>query len=309
MKSTLKRIFNAIKETTTLFLAKKTMKLCASLSYYTIFSLGPLLIIIISLAGIFYGRDAVQGEVYNELNDLVGESTALFLQDIIKNIEASKMSGTGLTLGIITLIFGATGVFIEIQDSINTIWDVKAKPEKGWLKFILNRLISFSLILSIGFVLLASLILSTILDYFFSRFQNMYPDMTVFLGTVIHLAVPFIIITLLFCIIFKVLPDAKVPWPEVLVGAILTALFFMIGRFGIGLYIQKSSFSITYGAASSIIILLTWVYYSSIILYFGAAFTKSYIIQRGKKIIPKKTAVIIEQKEIEKNSIDQNRPI
>lgn len=302
MKKNFKNIFKAIKDAAVLFLEKKTMKLCASLSYYTIFSLAPLLIVIISLAGIFYGREAVRGEVYAELYDIVGQNTATFLQDIIKNIEESRMSNTGLTLGVIILIFGASGVFTEIQDSINTIWSVKAKPEKGWLKFILNRLLSFSLILSIGFVLLVSLILSTVIDFLFDSLKNYFPDMTVFVASALNLLIPFVIITILFSIIFKILPDAKVAWSEVWVGAILTAIFFLIGKFGIGLYIQKSSFSITYGAASSIVVLITWVYYSSIILYFGAAFTKCYSVQKGKKIIPKKTAVIVEQKEIEKNT-------
>lgn len=298
-----KTFFRSIKEAAILFMDTKGMKLCASLSYYTIFSLGPLLIIIISLAGIFYGREAVRGEVYDELFEIIGENAAIQVQNIIQNIESTRMTGTGLTLGIIILLFGASGVFTEIQDSINTIWSVKAKPQKGWLKFIFNRLLSFSLIISIGFILLVSLILSTLLDVIYDRLMNYFPDTTLFFASALNLLIPFIIISILFIIIFKILPDAKVGWKEVMMGAIFTAILFLIGKFAIGLYIKNSSFSNTYGAASSIVILLTWIYYSSIILYFGAAFTKCYTMERGKKIIPKKTAVLVEQKEIEREVI------
>ncbi|WP_126973789.1 YihY/virulence factor BrkB family protein [Gynurincola endophyticus] len=298
-----KTFFRSVKEAAILFMDTKGMKLCASLSYYTIFSLGPLLIIIISLAGIFYGREAVRGEVYEELFEIIGENAAIQVQNIIQNIENTRMTGTGLTLGIIILLFGASGVFTEIQDSINTIWSVKAKPQKGWLKFIFNRLLSFSLIISIGFILLVSLILSTLLDVVYDRLMNYFPDTTLFFASALNLLIPFIIISILFIIIFKILPDAKVGWKEVMMGAIFTAILFLIGKFAIGLYIKNSSFNNTYGAASSIVILLTWVYYSSIILYFGAAFTKCYTMERGKKIIPKKTAVLVEQKEIEREVI------
>ncbi len=283
------------------FMDDKCLKLSASLSYYTVFSIGPVLIIVISLVSLFYGREAVEGEIFSEMHEMIGITAATQLEQIIANIESSKTKGSGLTLGIITLLFGASGVFAEIQDSINTIWSVKAAPQKGWLKFIINRLLSFSLIAAIGFILLVSLMLSALLEVMSARLASHFPDSTVIIAKILNFAIPLAIITILFIIIFKVLPDAIVGWKEVIAGSLFTALLFMLGKYLIGIYINQSNFSTTYGAASSIIILLTWVYYSSVIVYFGAEFTKSYALHRDKKIIPKDSAVYVVKSEIKKD--------
>lgn len=280
------------------FLDDNGMKLGASLSYYTIFSIGPVLIIIISLAGIFFGKEAVQGKIYYQLNGILGSSAAIQIQDIIQNIEKSQLSASGAVIGFIVLIIGATGVFTEIQDSINYIWSVRAKPQKGWLKILINRLISFSLIVSFGFVLLVSLIIHALMDLLYDQLMRFFDEATVYLFTALNYVVLFTVIASMFAIIFKVLPDARIRWRDAFVGASFTAAFFLIGKLLIGLYIAYSAVGVTYGTAASIVLILVWVYYSSIILYYGAEFTKVYALSYGSGIQPDKTAVFIIKQEV-----------
>jgi membrane protein len=184
-----------------------------------------------------------------------------------------------------------------MQDSINYIWSVKAKPKKGWLKFLINRLLSFSLIVGMGFILLVSLIVSAVLTLLSDRLMRLLPNYTVALFEVVNTAIILIVISALFTVIFKILPDAIIAWKDALMGALLTAVLFLTGKFLIGYYIGRSNLGVTYGTAASIIILLTWVYYSAMILYFGAEFTKMYALQTGSGIKPKQTAVFIIKKE------------
>lgn len=285
------------------FFSDNGIKLSASLSYYTVFSIGPVLIIIISLAGIFFGKEAVQGKIYHQINGLVGNSAALQIQDIIQNIEKSQLSASGAVIGFIVLIIGATGVFTEIQDSINYIWAIKAKPKRGLLHVLMNRLISFSLIISFGFILLVSLIVNALVDLMQDRLKNFFDTASVYIFQAINYVVLYIIISSLFAIIFKVLPDAKIRWKDAFVGAAFTAILFLVGKFLIGYYLSHSNIGATYGAAASIVLLLLWVYYTSIILYFGAEFTKVYTIEHGGGIQPDKAAVfIIKQESKELNS-------
>jgi membrane protein len=279
------------------FVNDNAFKLSAALSYYTVFALGPLLIIIISLAGIFFGREAVQGRMYGQINGLVGNEAALQIQDIIKNIQHSHATTAGAIIGAIILIIGATGVFTEMQDSINYIWSVRAKPKKSWLKFLTNRLLSFSLVVGLGFLLLVSLIFNAMLTLLSDRLTRYIPDYTVYFVDWVNHAIILVVITSLFGVIFKILPDAVISWRDAMIGALITALLFLLGKFGIGYYLAHSHFNVTYGAAASIIILLTWVYYSSLILYFGAEFTKMYALHSGAGIKPKDTAVFIIKKE------------
>lgn len=279
------------------FIDDNALKLSASLSYYTVFALGPLLVMIMSLAGIFFGREAVQGRVYTQLNGLVGNEAALQIQDIIRNIQSSELGTAGAIFGGIILFIGATGVFTEMQDSINYIWSVKAKPKKGWLKYLTNRLLSFSLILGFSFILLVSLLVNAILNLLSEKLTRLLPSYTLQFFHVINSIIIIIVISGLFAVIFKVLPDAVISWKDALIGAVFTALLFLLGKFLINYYIGTSNLGVTYGTAASIIIILTWVYYSSIILYFGAEFTKMYAIQTGSGIHPKDTAVFIIKKE------------
>jgi membrane protein len=293
----LKKGFTLLKHTCIAFSDDNAFKLSASLSYYTIFALGPLLIIIISLAGIFFGKDAVQGKVYDQLSGLIGSEAALQIQTIITNVHQSHATMVGTVIGIIILFIGATGVFTEMQGSINFIWSVKAKPKKGWLKFLGNRLLSFSLVVGLGFVLLVSLIANALLTFLSDKLIRLFPHYTLYLFNVINAIVILVVITGLFSVIYKVLPDAKISWKDALAGSAFTATLFLIGKFLIGFYLGKANMGLTYGAAASIVIILAWVYYSSLILYFGAEFTKIYALHSGEGIRPKQTAVFIIKKE------------
>jgi membrane protein len=282
----LKKISYLIRETFREFIADNVMKLSAALSYYTIFSLPPLLIIITSLGGFFFGAQAVRGEIFGQINGLVGSAAAHQIEETLKNVKLSTSSAFATTLGIIILIFGASGVFSEIQDSLNHIWRIRAKPKHGLLKFLYNQLISFSMIGSVGFLLLVGLIISAIMEVLTKRLASNFPQDAIYLFYTLNLIIVFIILTLLFTLIFKTLPDGKVALKDCIIGASFTAFLFMIGKFAIGAYLGSSSISSIYGAAASIILILGWIYYSAMILYFGAEFTKIYAHTYGKKIIP-----------------------
>ena len=302
LKIKAKKIGYLLKDTFNEFVSDDGMKLSAALSYYTIFSLPPLLIIIINLSGFFFGAEAVKGELFGQINGLVGNSAALQIQEIIKNVKLSHSSVFATTFSLIILLIGASGVFVEIQDSINFIWGLKAKPKRGLIKFIKNRLMSFSMIGSVGFLMLVGLIINSLMDVLYNRLDAFFPKDSVYFVYVINLLVVFGIITLLFTVIFKTLPDGKVALRDCLTGAAFTAFLFMIGKFAIGAYLGKSAIASWYGAAGSVILILVWVYYSAIILYFGAEFTKMYATTHGQKIIPNEYSVQIIKPKIE---IDQ----
>ena len=286
MKNAFNKIGYLLKETLKGFINDNAIKLSAALSYYTIFSLPPLLLIIISISGIFFGADAARGEIFGQINGLVGNGAAMQIQETIKNVTLSNSNTFATTLGIIILLIGASGVFAEIQDSINYIWGIKAKPNRGLIKYIYNRLMSFSMIGSVGFLLLVGLIINSLVDILNKRLSIIFPLNTFYLFYFINTLIVFIIITLLFSIIFKTLPDGKIALRDCLTGASFTAFLFMIGKFAIGFYLGSYNIGSIYGAAGSIILLLVWVYYSAIILYFGAEFTKVYAQTHGQKIIP-----------------------
>ena len=278
----------------------RAMKLSASLAYYTIFSIAPLLIMLISVTSLIYGKDAIEGEVFNGINEFVGNEAAMQIQDIIKRISISENSVLAVVIGTATLFVGATGVFMEIQDSLNMIWRIRAKPKKGWLRMILNRLISFSMIVSLGFLLIVSLIINGIILALSSKLSTYFPDITIMLVNLINVCVTFLVIASLFGIIFKFLPDVQISWKDVRMGAIATALLFMLGRYLIGIYIAKVAPGSAYGAAGSLVVILVWIYYSSAILYFGAEFTKTYAEKYGRTIRPSSYAVYVVQTEEEK---------
>lgn len=280
------------------FSEDNAIKLSASLSYYTVFSIAPMLIVLITICGFFFGKEAIQGEIYGQIDGLVGKEAALQIQDLIKNSQLSDKTFVAKIIGIVTLLIGATGIFVEVQDSINFIWSIKAKPQKGWLKYLSNRFLSFALIGSLGFILLVSLALNALLDIIFERIMRILPDVTAYLVYAANIVLVVGVISLLFAIIFKVLPDGKLGWKEAFVGAAFTSVLFLVGKFAIGLYLQATNVATSYGSASSLIILLLWVYYSSVILYFGAEFTKVYANLFGTKIIPNKYAVLVEKSEI-----------
>lgn len=277
----------------------KVMKLSASLAYYTVFSIGPMIIVIIYVAGLIYGREAVQGTIFDQIKGLVGASAAVQIQEMIKSAALQKEGNFAFIIGIVTLVIGATSVFAEIQDSINQIWNLKSNPKKGWLKMLQDRLLSFSVIVSLGFILLVSLLINGVLEILMDRLQARFPNVTVVVVYITNLLVTFLVTSTLFGVIFKVLPDAVIKWKDVVTGSMVTAVLFMLGKFAITYYIGKSNVGGTYGAAGSLVVLLLWVYYSSVILYFGAEFTKAYAAKYGSAIHPSPWAVWVKNIEVE----------
>jgi membrane protein len=294
----MRKFWLVLRQAITEFINDHGLKLSAALSYYTIFALGPVLVIVISLAGLFFGKEAIQGKIYYQINGLVGNEAALQIQDIIQNIEKSQLGTQGAVIGVILLVIGATGVFTEIQDSINYVWSIRAKPKKGWLKLLINRAISFSLIIGFGFIMMVSLVIHAFVDLLFERLTRFFSDATVYMFVIINYVMLFVIITFLFTIIFKVLPDAKIKWKDTLMGSSFTSVLFLVGKFVIGFYLGNSNIGVTFGTAAALVVILVWIYYTSIILYFGAEFTKVYTLNFGDGIKPDDTAVFIIKQEV-----------
>lgn len=285
------------------------VKLSASLAYYTVFAIGPLLLVVVSFAGLFFEQTEITDKIYFQIESLVGSQAATQILGIIKNIQHQETAATYSVIGIIVLVFGATGVFADIQESINYIWSIKAKPKKSWLKFLKNRLLSFSLIVGIGFLMMVTLTINTLTVAFTDRLLRMFDEVAVAMFRVVNGVILYAIITFLFAVIYKVLPDAKIRWKDALIGACFTGILFLIGKFLIGFYLGNSTIGSTYGAAAAIIIILTWVYYTAMILYFGAEFTKVYALNLGGGIEPYETAVFIikrEAKELPHSSGTEN---
>ena len=306
----IKKTWKVIKDLFAEFFESNVMKLSGSLAFFTVFSLPGLLIIIIWFSNLFYGREAVEKSVYSQIEGFVGHDAALNIQQTIHNATQAAGSNFATIVGIASLIIGATSVFGEIQDSINLIWKLKARPRKGWawLKLIINRLLSFSMIITLGFILLVSLVLNGAMDLLLNNVMERFPQLTVILVYVINLILTFLISTFIFGAIFKVLPDARVQWKHVRMGATVTAFLFMVGKFLISYYLGHSRMTSAYGAAGSIIVILLWVYYSSIILYFGAVFTHVYAVHTGSRIYPNKYAVWVQQVEVESEKSIQQQP-
>ena len=285
-------------------------KLSASLAYFTIFSLPGLLIIVIWFSDIFYGKEIVEGSVFNQLEGFVGHQVALNIQETVRNATTNTGGTIATIIGLVSLIFGATSVFSEIQDSINHIWRLKAKPRKGFafIKLMLNRLLSFSMIITMGFILLVSLFLNGAMDILFDHLMVRYPHLTVVLIYILNLLLTYLISSFIFAAIFKVLPDARIKWRHVWAGAFVTAAFFMVGKFLISYYLGHTRMTTTYGAAGSVIVVLLWVYYSAMILYFGAAYTHAYVQYKGTRIYPNSYAVWVQLIEVESDKSIQQQP-
>ncbi len=300
MKKRLITIFSYIKQVFKEFSSDDIMKYSASLAYYTVFSIAPLLVIISTFSGIFFGKEAVQGEVYDQLKDLVGSVAAVQIQDTIKNIHLTGNSFFASVVSIVVLLIGATSIFGEVQDSLNKIWGLRIKTKKTWWKLILTRLLSFSLILSIGFIMIVSLILNALVSAFGNFLSKYTHNFSVYFIETTEAILSFVVASFLFSLMFKVLPDAKIKWKDVLFGGFITAIFFTLGKLAIGFYLGKSNLTTLYGAAGSVIILMVWVYYSSIILYLGAEFTKVHAKLYGGKIQPNEFAewIRIEEKHV-----------
>lgn len=268
----------------------------AALAYYTAFSLAPLLVIAIAIAGAVFGEEAARGEVVGQIQGLVGKQGAEAIQAMLQNTQQPGSGGVVATVvGIAALLLGASGVFGQLQDAMNAIWGVQPKPGRGVRFMLQNRFMSFAMVLVIGFLLLVSLVLSAGLAALSAFLGHLFPDFTI-LGQVLNFVISFSVIIVLFALIYKVIPDVKVPWRFLWTGAIFTALLFNIGKFLIGLYLGSGSVSSTYSAAASLGIILLWVYYSAQILLIGAEFTKVYAQRYGShRIKPIEDAVFVEK--------------
>lgn len=305
--SFLKKVYQLLLLSAKGFAEDRAMKMSASLAYYAIFSVAPLLLIVIWLIGFIYGgfvegNTSIQAEIFNEFTSLFGAEVAIQIQQTIQKISISDQSGIGIAAGIVTLIIGSTTIFVDIQHSLNSIWGVKPKPKKGWVKMLLNRVISLSMVLGLGFLLIVSLLLNGIIAALSSYLTIYFENLSVYLMEWINTGITFLIITILFATIFTVLPDGKIRFKDAIWGALFTAGLFMLGRYLISIYMLIAAPASAYGAAGSIIILLLWIYYSAAILYFGAEFTKVYAEKYGRGIVPSSFAVRIIHQEVEKNT-------
>ena len=290
----LKRSFTAVSK-------DKIPKQSASLSYCTLLSIGPMLLVIIFLTNLFWGDQAGEGLIVKQLSGLIGSQAANQIQEVIRNASIDKSSTLAATIGFITLFIGASSVFTEIQDTLNYIWRLQLKKDAGWVKVLLTRVLSFSIVISLAFLLLVSLVVNAVLEGLMNQLQSMFPGVTITLIYVVNLALTLAVTTVLFSIIYKFLPDARIRWKDVIVGSVFTAVLFMLGKFGITFYITKSNVGSAYGAAGSIVVLLVWVYYSSIIMYFGAEFTKFYALKYGAPVYPNSYTVIVRTTEVKEH--------
>jgi membrane protein len=285
--------FSLLKSTVFEWLDDQAPTLGAALAYYTVFSLAPLLVITIAIAGLVFGSEAAQGQIFDQLRGLVGDASGKAMQEIVQSASAAPKTGVVATvIGFVVLLFGASGVFGQLQASLNIIWGVQPKPDRGIIGIIRDRILSFGFILVVGFLLLVSLLLTAAIAFVGRQFGAMVPGMEAgiqLLNTILSLAV----ITLLFAMMFKILPDANIAWRDVWIGAFITALLFTIGKFALGFYLGRSGVASSYGAAGSLIVLLLWVYYSSQIVFFGAEFTQVYANRFGSRVTPSSNAIAV----------------
>jgi len=280
------------------FVAENYIRYSAALSFYTIFSLAPLLIITISLCGYFFGREAMEGKIYAELHTILGDEAARQIQQMIRHVVSAQNSFFAKTFGIIAIVLGINGIYAEVQDAINCIWKLKTKPKLNRKKYLIKRVISFGIFSSIGFLLVLSLIINWLIAVFGNYLVKFFAGASVYMVFAINRVFIIAIIAVLFTFIFKYLPDGKVRWKDAIWGAIFTSFFFILGKAGIGYYLDNSHVASMYGAAGSMVVLLLWIYYSSVIIYFGAAFTKVYAYLYGGKIIPGSYAYLFGDKKI-----------
>lgn len=280
------------------------LRLSAALAFYSVFSIGPLLIIALAVSGFVFGEEAVRGQLEYQLQDLMGSRSAEMVEELVassaKRSERAPMAAAGVAI----LIFAATGVFGQLKDALNTIWEVRPVPEKFLLNFLKKRLLSFSMVLVIGFLLLVSMLLATILQVF-SNFMGEALPLSPVIWQAASAVISFVVVALLFAMIFKILPDVETRWADVWLGAVVTALLFAVGKLAIGMYLGREETASAYGAASALVMVLLWVYFASTILLYGAEFTKTWAILRrdGKEPQPEEIAISVQNEEMKKQGM------
>lgn len=300
-----KALFTIAKNSVTEFLNNNSLRLAAALAYNTIFSLPPLLFIILMAVGAFFGEEALSGQLYAQSKTALGPEAASEIQTMINNLNNQENQGLARWIGYATLIFAATTFFITLQESLNTIWNIKAKPKNGIMQTIKSRFLSFGLILSVGLLMLVSFLVSAALNIFNDYLQQTFAGVAVVLFQILDIVVSVGVITVLFALIYKYLPDAHIRWKDVWIGSFITAVLFVLGKFLIGWYLGVSDVGSAYGVAGSIIIILVWIYYSSLIVFYGAEYTQQYAKRFGAGIQPKEYAVRFVVKE-EPNPNEEN---
>ena len=293
----IRHFFSLLYEAGNDFLDDHGTKFSASLAYYTILSIGPILLVIITLMGFFYKKAYITAHVFDQISQLLGQTESTQLQGMLDSISKQNIGTLFGVIGIFILLFSSTSIFTEIQSSINYIWSVKAKPKRSWLKYVTDRLLSFLLVIGMGVLMLITLLLNVLIDLLSERLHGLMGHSDIILLEGSNIALLFVVATFLFMIIYKVLPDAKIHWKDALIGASFTGVLFLIGKFTISYYLGSSKLLNAYGAAASIILLLSWVYYSAIILYFGAQCTKVYAMKWGRGITVSDSAVYIIKRE------------
>lgn len=293
-----KQLFQFIWDVIVKFVVDNSLNYSGSIAFFTIFSLPGILIGVLLVAGSVFGEQAVKGELFKHIAVLVGESSATQVENIIVNLEGAEFSYLALVIAITTLIYGSTSVFASVQDGINVIWGIRPKPKRVALKFILNRLVSIAMIATIGFLMLVSLSVDTLVTVFNDMLIDYFGKRSATLISVLeHLSFT-IIVFAVFVMVYKVLPDAKVGWKDIYRGALLSTILFIIGKYLFSFYLGQSSFGTAYGTAGSLVLLLMWVYYSSIILLFGAEFIEVYTRRKGRIIHPNSASTKIITKEV-----------
>jgi membrane protein len=287
---TMKQVGSILKDTAVEWYEDDAPRLAASLAYYTLLSTAPLILMSIAVAGVVFGEEAARGQIAEQIGQVVGAQAANAIQSIAKNAHQSHAGPLSSIVGIAIMLFGASGVFGELQTALNLMWDVKPKPDRGIKGFMRDRFFSFTMVVGVAFLLLVSLVVSALLSAFGRALSGSLPGGEA-LWQIANFVISFGVITGLFALIFKVVPDAKIRWRDVWVGAAVTALLFTIGKMLLGLYLGKSSFASSYGAAGSLVALVVWVYYASQILFVGAEFTQVYTRRVGSDIQPSDNAV------------------
>ncbi|ARS36787.1 YihY/virulence factor BrkB family protein [Pontibacter actiniarum] len=297
-KYTLGGIFHLLKTSVNGFLEANALRLAAALAFNAIFSIPPLLLIIIKAAGFFFGEEAVSGKLEEQVSAAISPQAASEIQTMVQNASTSESSGWAMWVGVGTLVFASTTFFATLQQSLNSVWNLKVKPTSGILRMAKERLFSFGLILSISLLMLISFVISAAISVLSGYLSDMLPGIGVWVIKLLDFLISVGLITLLFALILKYLPDAYIRWKDTLIGALITAILFTIGKFLISWYIGTSDPGSAYGAAGSIIVILVWIYYSSMIVFFGAEFTQQYASKYGQHITPKEHAVFVEEREV-----------
>ncbi len=283
-------VWTLLRQTFAAWSEDKVPQLGASLAFYSALSIAPLLVIALAVAGLVFGKEAAGGQIVAQLTSLVGEQGGKAIEDMIQSANKPGAGILATLLSIATLVFGASGVFGQLQDSLNTIWEVKPKSGLGIMGFIRHRFLSIAMVMGVAFLLLVSLLITAALSALGS-FAGHLPDSVQWVAQMVNFVVSFVVITALFAMMFKLLPDVKMAWGDVWLGAVVTAILFTVGKFAIGLYLGHSSMASSYGVAGSFVVLLVWVYYSAQILFFGAELTQVYADRYGSRIVPAENAV------------------